>query len=255
MMMRTALVSALTTLLLLIATGTPAHAEANCKNLPSDAQLKALLIAAQAGSPNSPGEAGGIFHGTKMWGAIVNRDGELCSVAVSTADPTDVWPGSQAIAKAKAYTANAFSVDELALSTARLYTFVQPGHSLFGLNHSNPFDPKFLAPPREHGSDGGRQKIAGGIITFGGGVPLYRGTEVIGGLGVSGDTACADHEIAKKTRDLAALNPPGGAHADDIQYTAAPASPPLPQFTHPGCLNTVRDGAPIATTEPPPAGY
>src|SRR5438046_9222569 len=72
-----ALVSALTTLLLLIATGTPAHAEANCKNLPSDAQLKALLIAAQAGSPNSPGEAGGIFHGTKMWGAIVNRDSEL----------------------------------------------------------------------------------------------------------------------------------------------------------------------------------
>src|SRR5439155_6556567 len=105
--------------------------------------------------------------------------------------------------KAKAYTANAFSVDELALSTARLYTFVQPGQSLFGLNHSNPFDPKFLAPPREHGSDGGRQKIAGGIITFGGGVSLYRGTEVIGGLGVSGDTACADHEIAKKARDLA----------------------------------------------------
>ena len=220
-----ALVSALTTLLLLIATGTPAHAEANCKNLPSDGQLKALLIAAQAGSPNSPGEAGGIFHGTKMWGAIVNRDGELCSVAVSTADPTDVWPGSQAIAKAKAYTANAFSVDELALSTARLYTFVQPGHSLFGLNHSNPFDPKFLAPPREHG-----------------------------GLGVSGDTACADHEIAKKARDLAALNPPGGAHADDISYTAAPLAPP--HFTHPGCLNTVRDGVPIPlATEPPPAGY
>src|SRR5438046_1044733 len=163
-----ALVSALTTLLLLIATDPPAHAEANCKNLPSDAQLKALLIAAQAGSPNSPGEAGGIFHGTKMWGAIVNRDGELCSVAVSTADPTDVWPGSQAIAKAKAYTANAFSVDELALSTARLYTFVQPGHSLFGLNHSNPFDPKFLAPPREHGSDGRPQNIAGAIITFAG---------------------------------------------------------------------------------------
>ena len=69
MMMRTALVSALTTLLLLIATGTPAHAEANCKNLPSDAQLKALLIAAQAGSPNSPGGAGGIFDGKKMWGA------------------------------------------------------------------------------------------------------------------------------------------------------------------------------------------
>ena len=38
---------------------------------------------------------------------------------------------------------------------------------------------------------------------------------VIGGLGVSGDTACADHEIAKKVRDLAVLNPPGGAHLPD----------------------------------------
>ena len=44
-----------------------------------------------------------------------------------------MWPGSQAIAKSKAYTANAFSLDSLALSTARLYTFTQPGHSLWSL--------------------------------------------------------------------------------------------------------------------------
>ena len=41
-------------------------------------------------------------------------------VANSQTDPTQVWPGSQAIAKAKAYTANAFSLDSLALSTALL---------------------------------------------------------------------------------------------------------------------------------------
>src|SRR3989440_4876248 len=163
MMVRTGLVSAIAPRLLAIVTGSTAHAQGIGQSLPNDSQLKARRVAAQAGSPASPGDAGGMFHGKKMWGAIVNRDGGLCAVAVSTADPTDVWPGSQAIAKHKAYTANAFSVDELALSTARLYTFVQPGHSLFGLNHSNPFDPKFLAPPREHGSDGGRQKIAGGI--------------------------------------------------------------------------------------------
>src|SRR5437763_14142776 len=57
----------------------------------------------------------------------------------------------------------------------------------------------------------------------------------------------------RKTRDLAALNPPAGAHIDDISYTAAPLA--APHFTHPGCLNTVRDGVPIATAEPPPAGY
>jgi hypothetical protein len=70
---------------------------------------------------------------------------------------------------------------------------------------------------------------------------------------VSGDTACADHEIAKKARDLAGLNPPGGALVDDISYTAAPVAPP--QFTHPGCLTTIRNGLAIGTTEPPAAGY
>ena len=67
-----------------------------------------------------------MFHGKLMWGAVVNRNGELCAFTTSTADPTQVWPGSQAIAKAKAYTANAFSLDGLALSTARLYTFTHP---------------------------------------------------------------------------------------------------------------------------------
>lgn len=74
------------------------------------------------------GEAGGLFDGTRMWGAVVNRTGQVCALAVSTDDPTQVRPGSQAIAKSKAYTANAFSLDVLPLSTARLYTFTQPGH-------------------------------------------------------------------------------------------------------------------------------
>src|SRR5207253_3487015 len=121
---------------------------------------------------------GGLFNGTRMWGAVVNRDGEVCAYVTSKADPTQVWPGSQAIAKAKAYTANAFSLDSLALSTARLYTFVQPGHSLFGLNNSNPFDPLALAPPG--GQGGGNSQVVGGIITFGGGVPLYKAGKIIG---------------------------------------------------------------------------
>src|SRR3989454_4575866 len=188
-------------LLLLVVSPSVAPAiAADCKDLPDGATLKAKLIAVAGQS------IGGLFNGTRMWAAVVNRNGELCAFATSKDDPTQVWPGSQAIAKSKAYTANAFSLDALALSTARLYTFVQPGHSLFGLNQSNPFDPDFLAPPKESSPGGGRNQIVGGIITFGGGVPLYLGTQIIGGLGVSGDTACADHEIAKKARDLAALN-------------------------------------------------
>src|SRR2546426_11943107 len=78
-----------------------------CQGLPNDATLKGLL----ANAPGHGGDAGGLFHGSRMWGAIVNRAGELCTAATSTNDPTQVWPGSQAIAKEKAYTANAFSLD------------------------------------------------------------------------------------------------------------------------------------------------
>lgn len=219
------------------AAATPVMAAGKCSELPNNAALQALLVAAPGGSPNSPGGGGGLFNGEKMWGAIVNRDGEICSFIASTTNPTQAWPGSQAIAKAKAYTANAFSLDSLALSTARLYTFVQPGHSLFGLNNSNPFNPGALAPPK--GSSGGNGQIAGGIITFGGGVPLYNAAgKIIGGLGISGDTACSDHEIAKKVRDLAGLNPPGGALIDDITYSSVDGATP---FTHPLCPNTLRN--------------
>src|SRR3989441_6794407 len=174
----------------------------NCSGLPTRGQLKQFLTDA----PSHGGEAGGLFHGTRMWAAVVNRSGQVCAFATSEDDPTQVWPGSQAIAKAKAYTANAFSLDALALSTARLYTFVQPGHSLWGLNESNLFNADFLARPS--GDGGGRNRIAGGIITFGGGVALYSGGHVVGGLGISGDTACTDHEIAKRVRGEAGRKPP-----------------------------------------------
>jgi uncharacterized protein GlcG (DUF336 family) len=185
-----------------------------------------------------------------MWAAVINREGELCAFATSTTDPTQVWPGSQAIAKAKAFTANAFSNDSLPLSTARLYTFVQPGHSLFGLNNSNPFDPRFLAEP--NGLGGGKNQVAGGIITFGGGVPIYNlGGHIVGGLGVSGDTACADHEIAKRVRDLAGMNPSGGPLVDDISYSKADGASAV---THPLCPNTVRNGVAVGS-ELPASGY
>jgi heme-degrading protein len=225
--------------------------KANCQGLPSKNALRALLNAA----PGTGGDAGGIFHGTRMWGAVVNRDGELCAYVTggspeAAADPRKVWPVSQAIAKAKAYMANGLSLDDFVLSTARTYTLVQPGHSLFGLNHSNPFEPAFVLPPSGKGP--GKGQITGGMITFGGGVGLYADGKIVGGLGVSGDTACADHEIAKRVRNLAGLNPPGGPLVDDIQYSAADG-PSV--FSHPACLNTWRNGVKILDDEAdhPPA--
>jgi uncharacterized protein GlcG (DUF336 family) len=221
---------------------TSAAKPAKCKDLPNIEDLKAHLEAA----PDAGGSAGGLFEGERMWGAVVNRAGELCAFTTSTDDPTQVWPGSEAISKAKAYTANAFSLDDLALSTARLYTFVQPGHTLFGLNNSNPFNPDFLGKSMKEGEG----KVAGGVITFGGGVPLYKDGKIIGGLGISGDTACADHEISKRVRDLAGLNPPGGALADDIVYSPPDAAS---VFAHPKCVNTWRNGVFIG--EETPATY
>lgn len=208
----------------------------DCSALPSSAQLRAFLRQAADPAANPQGPVGGLFQGTRMWAAVVNRAGQICGYATSTDDATQVWPGSQAIAKAKAYTANAFSLDSLALSTARLYTFTQPGHSLWSLGQSNLFNPALLQAPGERGDRG---EIAGGLIFFGGGVPLYVDGKIVGGLGVSGDTSCADHEIAKRVRTVAGLNPAGGALVDDITYSSADGAS---VFTHPLCLNTRRNG-------------
>jgi len=226
-----------------------AESSSNCAGLPAASTLKTLLKQAAA-----QGHAGGIFDGNRMWGAVVNREGKICAYAASTDDPSQVWPGSQAIAKSKAYTANAFNLDAApgvpVLSTASLYTFTQPGHSLWSLGQSNVFNPQFLAAPG--GQGGGDNQIAGGLIFFGGGVALYNGAgKIVGGLGVSGDTSCADHEIAKRVRHLATLDPPGGALVDDISYSAVDGAS---AFTHPQCLNTYRNSVKLAT-ELPATGY
>lgn len=207
--------------------------EIDCSGLPAASQLKTILKNAASA------DAGGLFGGSRMWGALVNRKGELCAVAANQDDPTQVWPGSQQIAKAKAYTANAFSLDGLALSTARLYTFTQPGHSLWSLGQSNLFNTEFF--------DNNKKGVAGGLIFFGGGVPLYKNGKIIGGLGISGDTSCTDHEIAKRARNAAGLNPPGGMLADDITYTVADGAS---VFTHPLCPNTYRNGTLIGNEAP-----
>ncbi len=47
----------------------------------------------------------------------------------------------------------------------------------------------------------------GGVIVFGGGLALYdKNGKIVGGLGVSGDTSCADHVIAWKTRHTLGLS-------------------------------------------------
>src|SRR5215203_3645387 len=65
-----------------------------CADVPTAADLEKLLKDA----PAQNGDAGGLNHGKAMWGAIVDRDGRLCALAVSTADMAATWPGSRGIA-------------------------------------------------------------------------------------------------------------------------------------------------------------
>jgi uncharacterized protein GlcG (DUF336 family) len=222
---------------------TPGTRSGDCSALPDATQLRQWLKAAP-----DKGEAGGLAGGRFEWAAIVDRAGELCAVVASTDDPAAPWPGSRAVAAAKAYTANAFSTDQVPLSTARMYTLSQPGHSLWGLAAANPFNPACLSRPDQ---DAKTPQLCGGTIAFGGGLPLYRGMTRVGGLGASGDTACADHEIAKRIRDAAGLNPPAGALADDITFSSVDGAS---IYTHPLCPNTWRNNQKIGD-EPAAAGY
>jgi len=216
-----------------------AVAAADCSVLPGASDLSKYLRAA----PDS-GEAGGLFHGRAEWGSIVDRKGEVCVVVPPSDSTGGYWPGSRTIAMAKAFTANGFSTDTAAMSTARLYTMTQPGHSLWGVGQPEPFNPACLDPNSD-------TKICGGAIAFGGGLPLYKNGHIVGGLGVSGDTPCADHEIAKRVRHMAGLDPKGGPAADDIQYSKVDR-PSI--YTHPLCPNTWRNGQRIGD-EAPAAGY
>lgn len=66
----------------------------------------------------------------------------------------------------------------------------------------------------------------GGTITFGGGLGLYDGTNAIGGLGLSGDTACADHSTAWRLRQHLNLAPSAGN--DKITLNNATGHPHCP---------------------------
>jgi hypothetical protein len=119
---------------------------ADCSALPSWQDLKTALTNVVAAGGN-----GGL--GFNMWGTLVSTDGTVCAVAFSGSGFVDQWLGSRVISAQKANTANAFSLGKgstpatslfgtagLALSTANLFTAVQPGGSLYGLQHSNPVD-------------------------------------------------------------------------------------------------------------------
>lgn len=183
-----------------------AQAKPDCSALPDHNRLKTVLQAAVKGGAQANGGMG-----NQEWAAVVNRDGIVCAVVFSGTDRSQEWPGSRLIAAEKANTANALSGPDFALSTANVFAASQPGQSLYGLITAGPPNPQaaFAGPPTAFGmlNDPMVGKPIGGIIVFGGGLPLYSAKgKIVGGLGVSGDTSCADHVVAWKTRHQLGLD-------------------------------------------------
>ncbi len=189
---------------------------------------------------------------TEMWATIVDRDGLVKTVVYSGKERGDQWPGSRVISAQKANTANAFSLPDLALSSGNLYAAVQPENgSLYGLQFSNPVDVSvaYGGNAEDYGSEKDPMvgKKIGGVNVFGGGLALYdESGKLLGALGVSGDTSCADHNIAWKLRHALELDyVPSGVneikgkmHAtdDNIVYDDV-------EWAHPVCSDKSREVA------------
>ena len=252
----------------------PALADGSgCNSLPSWAALKNALT--QSITPASAANGNGGL-GFNMWGTIVATDGTVCAVAFSGTAYTSQWLGSRVIAAQKASTGNDFSLGNgstpsmsgfptgLALSTANLYSAVQPGGSLYGLQHSNPVDTEVAYgnsqggqgyPPIDAGTFGTPQdpmvgQRVGGVNVFGGGLGLYFKGIRVGGVGVSGDTSCTDHMVAWRVRNLLGLDQLGtvagvsgdAQRPDNIVFDITPnpyggTGISKGGFGHPQCLN------------------
>ncbi|OAH96296.1 heme-binding protein [Methylomonas methanica] len=243
-----------------------------CRGLPNHATLKAALDDAV-----SVEESGLNLH---MWATVVNRDGVVCAVAFSGTNRGAQWPASRVISAQKANTANSLSLDSssdsagsgksngLALSTANLYSAVQPGGSLFGLQESNPVETDVAYGGNSSLNGTPKDPMVGskigGINVFGGGLGLYSvGKTLVGGVGLSGDTSCADHNIAWRVRHNLGLDHIVGVggvsgdsqRPDNIIYDIAPnpnggAGVSAKGFGHPTCLNTDLSTADLPAGQP-----
>lgn len=246
----------------LILTAIASSANAACPNITHQQLTSALKEVVKSttvfGAPT--GGTSGLTNGGldfDMWATVVGDDGSVCLVTKSGTSSGDQWLLSRVISAQKANTALGLSTSSFALSTANLYSAVQPGGTLFGLQAANPTDTSaaYSGNSINFGTalDPMRGRKIGGTNVFGGGLALYSSGKLVGGLGVSGDTSCADHNIAWRLREklvgFTSANVPNGVGVpkDNIIYLAAPQQiPPFNQteqpngFKHPWCSDAAK---------------
>jgi uncharacterized protein GlcG (DUF336 family) len=144
---------------------------------------------AGANATNSPLRSiAGTPRSTKMHIAVVARDGRLLRLY----SMPDAWVGSIDIAIAKARTAAFFSSDENAL-TSRIVGVLSQAHNPDGTGGAGPL--WGIGNSNQIGISGS-QEFRNGIITFPGGVALYKNGQLVAGVGVSGDGVDQDEAVA-----------------------------------------------------------
>jgi uncharacterized protein GlcG (DUF336 family) len=221
-------------------------------------QLKAALAQAVGVSADPVPDGNGGLN-LNMWATVVDTAGIVVAIVYTGAKEGDQWQGSRLISAQKANTAMNFSLDAayagfsgLALSTANLYSATQPGGSLFGLQEANPINEEvaYGGDIADYGTakDHMIGRRIGGTNVFGGGFPLYDAAgNLVGAVGVSGDTSCADHAIGWKTRFYLNLaNVPGGVApggTDNIIYDIDGSGVSASGFGHPHCLDAATESA------------
>src|SRR5438045_8372984 len=100
----------------------------DCSKVPDHSKLKAALTAAVK---EGKGKNGGL--GNQEWATVVNRDGIVCAVVFTGPNRGAEWPGSRLISAEKANTANAFTTDNFAISTGKVYAAAQPCNYLYSI--------------------------------------------------------------------------------------------------------------------------
>jgi len=145
----------------------------------TNADVATILDQAETAARSQPSlvrvDSSGAKQTTRMHIFVLDRCGEV----IGRRSMNDAWLGSVSIARAKAYTALAFSSDQNALSSRTIGVLSQPGGPLWQIGNSN----------RENGLPG--------LIEFPGGLPLYKHGLLAGGIGVSGDGVEEDENVAE----------------------------------------------------------
>ncbi len=175
----------------------------------------AIETACASAAKNQESAVRGTGKKTKMWCAVVDREGQALAINATDTGGTpnqpagsDAWRGSIEIALAKAYSAVAFSSNDQALPTLTLGLLSRPDGGgtgpvgtdsgpapLWGIGNSNPYRP---LTGTGGNPDDAVNKYHHGIITFAGGEPVYDcAGHLIGAVGVSGDGVDQDDDVAK----------------------------------------------------------